>query len=303
MPDSAALTHNTLRAGAYMVLAMASFVTNDTFVKTLGNSLPIGEIVAIRGSFATLLIVFICQWQGVLGSVPHIFSKHVFSRAGLDLVGTLLFISALMHMPIANLTAILQAVPLVVAMFAAVFLGERVGWRRSLAIAGGLLGVALIVKPSPSTFTIYEAIALTIMFSLAIRDIITRRIAGHIPSLIVALANALFVTIGGLCLGFFEGFHPVTLWQVTVLAVAAMFLGLGYVFMVMTLRTGELSATAPFRYTIVVFAIISGAMVFHEFPDFWAVMGIVLVVASGIYAAHREAKLSRIARLSIQSAG
>lgn len=286
-----------------MVLAMASFVTNDTLVKSLGGVLPVGEVVAVRGFFATILIVLICQWQGVLGSVPHILSKHVFSRAILDLIGTLLFITALMHMPIANLTSIMQAVPLVVALFAAVFLGERVGWRRSLAIAGGLIGVALIVKPSPSTFTIYEAFALTIVFSLAVRDIITRRIPRHIPSLIVALANAGFVTAGGLCLGTIEGFKPMSAVQIGTLAIAAMFLGLGYVFMVMTLRTGELSATAPFRFSIVIFAIISGVVVFHELPDAWAVAGIVLIVVSGIYAAHREARLNRIARMRMQSAG
>jgi S-adenosylmethionine uptake transporter len=288
---------NTMRAGLYMVLAMAAFVTNDSFVKSLAGALPVGEVVAIRGAFATLLIAAICQWQGLLGGLPMMFSGHVFSRALLDLLGTLLFITALMHMPIANLTAILQAVPLVVALFAALFLGERVGWRRSLAISAGLIGVTLIVKPSPATFTIYEAFALTIVFSLAVRDIVTRRIPVHVPSQIVALANALFVTAGGAVLMLFEGYTPVTAWQVAVLAIAALFLGLGYVFMVLTLRTGELSATAPFRYSIVVFALISGVAVFGEMPDGWAVIGIVLIVASGLYAAHREAKLERLARL------
>jgi drug/metabolite transporter (DMT)-like permease len=285
-----------------MVLAMASFVTNDSFVKSLAGAVPVGEIVAIRGFFATVLIAGICAWQGVLGGLPQMFSKHVFVRALLDLVGTLLFITALLQMPLANLTSIMQTVPLVVALLAALFLGEKVGWRRSLAIAAGIVGVALIVKPSPSTFSIYEAFALTIVFSLAVRDIITRRIPAHVPSQIVALANALFVTIGGLGLALYEGFTPVSAWQVLTLAVAALFLALGYVFMVLTLRTGELSATAPFRYSIVVFAIISGVVVFHELPDRWAVAGIVLIVVSGLYAAHREAKLSRLAKLKTAAA-
>jgi drug/metabolite transporter (DMT)-like permease len=177
-----------------------------------------------------------------------------------------------------------------------------VGLRRSVAIIAGLSGVVLIVKPSPSTFTIYEAFALTIVFSLAIRDIITRRIPGHVPSLIVALANAGFVTMGGLALGFIEGMRALSFAEYATLAVAAAFLAIGYVFMVLTLRTGELSATAPFRYTIVVFAILSGVFVFNELPDGWAVLGIVMIVASGLYAAHREARLSRIARMSTQSA-
>lgn len=302
MSGPAALPHNSLRAGAYMVLAMAAFVTNDTLVKSLAGNLPVGQIVVIRGFFATLLIALICYHQGVFGSIQAIFSKQVFSRAALDLIGTLGFITALLQMPIANLTAIMQAVPLVVALFAALFLGETVGWRRSAAIAAGLAGVVLIVKPSPQSFTVYEAFALAIVLALALRDVITRGIPGHIPSLIVALANAVLVTVGGFCLGLVEGFEPVSAWEVSYLALAALFLGLGYVFMVLTLRIGELSATAPFRYTIVVFAIISGAVVFHEFPDLWAVAGIALIVGSGIYAANREAKLGR-ASLSMPAAG
>jgi S-adenosylmethionine uptake transporter len=302
MAQSYLPAQSTIRAGIYMVLAMASFVTNDTFVKSLSGTVPVGEIVAIRGAFASILIAGICLWQGVLGSVQLIFSKHVLFRAMLDLVGTLLFITALMHMPIANLTSIMQAVPLVVALFAAIFLGEKVGLRRSVAIMAGIIGVLLIVKPSPSTFSIYEAFALTIVFSLAVRDIVTRRIPGHVPSQIVALANAVFVTLGGFGLALYEGFSPVSTGQVATLAAAALFLGLGYVFMVMTLRTGELSATAPFRYSIVVFAILSGVVVFGEIPDRWAVLGIVLIVASGLYAAHREAKLSRLAKLKAAEA-
>jgi drug/metabolite transporter (DMT)-like permease len=118
----------------------------------------------------------------------------------------------------------------------------------------------------------------------------------------VALANAIFVTIGGFGLALYEGFSPVSASQIATLAGAALFLGLGYVFMVMTLRTGELSATAPFRYSIVVFAIISGIAVFGEIPDHWAIAGIVLIVVSGLYAAHREAKLSRLAKLKAAEA-
>jgi len=288
--------HETLRAGLFMVAASACFVINDTFVKLMAGQLPVGEIVAIRGAFATVLIAAICWHQGALGSAPAIISRHVLVRAMLDLIGTLLFITALMHMPIANLTSIMQAVPLVVLGLAAVWLKEQVGWRRTSAVLVGLLGVILIVKPTPSTFTIYEGFALSIVFALAVRDIVTRRIPRHVPSLIVALANAFFVTLGGLALALFEGWETPEVWHIMFLAAAAMFLGIGYMCMVVTLRLADLSATAPFRYSIVLFSLLSGVVVFHEFPDPWAFLGMALIVASGLYAIHRETRLRNIAR-------
>jgi S-adenosylmethionine uptake transporter len=279
-----------------MVLAMGTFVLNDTCVKAIGTSLPVGEIVAVRGAFTVALIALIGARQGVLGTAPLIFSGHVFARAALDLVGTLLFVTALMHMPIANLTAILQAVPLAVAVMSALFLGETVGVRRSTAIVVGFIGVLMIVKPAPQTFSVYEAFALTIVFSLAARDIITRRIPANVPTLIVALANAVFVTLGGIGLGLIEGFATPQLWQVGLLVLAALFLAIGYLFMVATLRLGDLSATAPFRYSILVFAILAGILVFGEIPDTLAVLGMALIVATGLYAAHREAKVKEASR-------
>ncbi len=283
-----------------MVLAMASFVVNDTCVKIVGKSLPVGEIVAIRGTMSAVLIAFICAQQGVLSAMPQILSRNVFSRAVLDLIGTLLFITALMHMHIANLTATMQAVPLAVALLSVAFLGERIGWRRALAIIFGFIGVLFIVKPDPAAFSVYEGFALAIVFAVAIRDLVTRRIPANIPTLIIALANAGFVTLGGLALGLFEGFTVPQIWQIGLLSVAAVFLASGYMFMVATLRLGELSATAPFRYTIMLFAIMSGMLVFDEYPDWLSICGMGLIVATGIYAAHREARLKDTSRMQSQ---
>lgn len=280
-----------------MVAAMAAFVCNDTCVKLLNGELPVGELVAIRGAFATVFIFTVCWQQGVLESSRAILSNMVFWRANLDMVSTLLFITALMHMPIANLTSILQVVPLVVIAFAAMFLRESVGWRRTLAVIAGFVGVAFIVKPSVSSFTIYDGFALAIVLALAVRDIITRRIPAHVPSLIIALANAGFVTLGGLALMGWQGYETPALWHLGFLAVSALFLATGYFFMVKTLRTGDIAGTAPFRYTNVLFAIVSGIAVFGEFPDALAITGMALIVASGLYAIHREAMLKRNARM------
>lgn len=287
-----AMPPQPLRAGLYMIIAMACFILNDSCIKTIGTTLPLGQIIAIRGVLSVLVVAVICAHQGVLGSLPSLFTPKVLARSLLDVAGTFLFLTALMHMPIANLTAILQSVPLAVVLVSVIFLKEKVGLRRTAAIVLGFVGVLLIVRPTPSTFTIYEVLALGIVFVLAFRDLITKRIPDHIPTFIIALANASFVAVGGLAYGLYQGFQPIELWQFGLLAAAAILLATGYVFMVSTLRLGDLSGTAPFRYSNVLFAIMLGMVIFGEFPDALSYAGMVLIIAAGIYAAHREAKLS-----------
>lgn len=284
------LPQNTaLRAGLFMVCAMGSFVMNDTIVKILGEHLPVGEIISLRGLMAIVIIGAICLRQGLLPELPKLAQRSVLARSSLDVIATIAFVTALMHMPIANLTAVMQAVPLAVALLSMVLLKEKVGWQRMVAIIAGFIGVLMIVKPSVSHAGIYEVLTLLIVLAVALRDISTKRIPSRIPTFLVAFGNACFVTVGGLALSALQGMVKPELWQLGLLALAALCLSSGYLFMVATLRLGELSGTAPFRYSVMVFAIISGVVVFGQFPDEVAMLGMALVVVAGLYAARREA--------------
>jgi drug/metabolite transporter (DMT)-like permease len=288
------LPRNTaLRAGLLMVLAMGAFVGNDTIVKLVGESLPVGEIVAVRGLFAMLILGVICAGQGLLQDLPAMANRPLLLRSAFDVISTIAFVTALMHMPIANLTSVMQAVPLAVVLLSALFLGERAGWQRMAAITGGFIGVMMIVKPSVSSFDSFQLLALVIVFFVAVRDILTKRIPARIPTFVVAFANAGFVMLGGALLALVQGVQWPQAWQAGLLALAACFLSAGYLLMVATLRVGGLAATAPFRYSVMVFSIFSGIVVFGEFPDRIAMLGMALIVVSGLYAAHREARLAR----------
>lgn len=284
--------NKALRAGLFMVLAMASFVANDTLIKVVGTGLPTGEIIAIRGFFAMLLIGAICAYKELLPQAGLLVHRSVMLRNIFDLVSTVAFVTALMHMQIANLTAVMQAVPLAVALLSMLVLKEQVGPRRMAAIALGFVGVLMIVKPSVASFDLYEALALVIVFCVAVRDLLTKRIPARIPTFLVAFGNAAFVTAGGAALSLSQGLVMPDFKQFALLITAAAFLASGYLFMVATLRMGDLSGTAPFRYSIMVFAILSGILVFNEYPDGIATLGMGLIVASGLYAAHREARLA-----------
>jgi drug/metabolite transporter (DMT)-like permease len=261
--------------------------------KLMAGEVPVGQIILIRGLVATAIITLICMQQGVLNYAPHLLRRTIMGRSLSDMLGTVLFITALMHMPIANLTAVMQAVPLLVIAFAALFLGEKVGSRRILAILVGLFGVLLIVKPTPSSFTIYDGLSLGLIVAVALRDIITRKLTIDVPTMIVVLGNAVIVMLSGLALYPFEDWIMPSQRHLLLLLVGGLFLTLGYVCMVLTIRIGDIASTAIYRYSVVLFALLSGIFVFGEFPDEWALIGIALIVASGIYAMLREMKLKK----------
>jgi drug/metabolite transporter (DMT)-like permease len=282
-----------------MVITTACFVGGDTCIKLIGTTLPLGEIICLVGLLSTAFLSLICAQQGVLNSSSMIFTRTVLLRSLFDVLGSFMFVSALMHMPLANLSAVMQSVPLVVVVVAVIFLGEKVGLARSAAVITGFVGVLLIVKPSPQTVTIYEFLAIGTVIVVALRDLVTKRIPAHVPLLIIALANAIFVSLSGFGFGLMQGFQNVEVWQLASLVGAGLFVTCGYFFIVATVRLGELSATAPFRYTEVVFAIIAGTLVFNEYPDLHSYVGMALVIAAGLYAAHREAIQNRDAKAEL----
>ncbi len=291
--------NHTLRAGFYMVITTACFVGGDTCIKLIGTTLPIGEIICLVGLLSTVFLFLICAQQGVLNSAPMILTRMVLWRSLFDVLGSFMFVSALMHMPLANLSSVMQSVPLVVVVVAVIFLGEKAGLARIAAVITGFLGVLLIVKPSLQTIAIYEFLAMGAVVVVALRDLVTKRIPSHVPLLIIALANAIFVSLSGFGFGLVQGFRGIEAWQLASLVGAGLFVTCGYFFIVATVRLGELSATAPFRYTEVVFAIIAGTLVFNEFPDLLSYVGMALVIAAGLYAAHREATQNRDAKAEL----
>ena len=282
-----------LRAGLYMIITTACFVGGDTCLKLIGTSLPLGEVIALIGLFSTVFLSIICVLQGILKDVTLIFTRNVALRSSLDMLGSFMFVAALIHMPFANLSAIMQSVPLCVVVFAVVFLGERAGIERIGAVIVGFIGVILVVKPSLQTFNIYELLGLCTVAVVATRDLVTKTIPATVPLMIIALGNAVFVTIGGFFYGLAQGFQNVNGWQFGLLLIAGLLITMGYILIVLTVRLGELSATAPFRYAEVIFAIVAGIVVFNEYPDLLSYFGMALIISAGLYAARHEAVRSR----------
>jgi drug/metabolite transporter (DMT)-like permease len=272
------------------------FLINDTLIKLASDELSLGQILFVRGLFATALLIPICFAAGVMRHIRSLWHWAVALRTLAEIVSAILFILALFNMPIGNINAILQVVPLMVTACAALFLGERVGWRRWAAIAVGFVGVMIVIRPGLEGFDAWSLVALASMFFITLRDLATRLMPRAIPVLLVALVTAIAVGLTGPVYSLAAGETWVAPSGHALLLIAAstVFLIGGYLFAVDFMRHGDIAVVAPFRYIVVLWAIIVGYIVWGEVPDLAMILGTALVIASGIYTIHRERKIARV---------
>ncbi len=276
-----------------MMASMAGFAVNDALMKTLAQEVPLLQALLVRGAFASLFLLAIVALQRALPARVDVATGiRLAVRVGCEIGATLCFLTALFNMPIANATAILMVTPLAVTL-GAVFLGERVGWRRGTAIAVGFAGVLLIVRPGGDGFNAYSLAALAAVVFIVGRDLVTRHVSAAMPSSFVALMTALAILVVGAVPTVAAGWQPVPVGTVLTLAAAAGFLVVGYLFAVMTMRVGDIGFVSPFRYTVLLWAILLGIVVFGEVPDAPTLLGSLIVVGTGLYTLHRERRLAR----------
>jgi drug/metabolite transporter (DMT)-like permease len=285
-----------IRGIAFMLASMAVFVVNDTLVKVAAGSLPTGEAIFVRGVFTVALCAGLIVATGAAWALPHALSPRVLLRGVADIGGTVFFLTALVRMPMGDVFGILQFTPLAITAAAALFLGARVGWRRWTATCAGLIGVLIIVRPGGEAFTPYALLVLaSVLFSVA-RDLLTRGVATGVPTLVIAGASATIVTLASLGFMLFETWRWPSAIEVAYLAAASVALLAGQYCLIAAMRTGEIAVVAPFRYSIILWAVLSGYLVWREVPDLATWVGIAIVSAAGLYTFLREQHLARIGR-------
>jgi drug/metabolite transporter (DMT)-like permease len=271
-----------------MAAGMASFVTNDSLVKYVSQSLPAAELIFLRGVFATLLLLAICAGMGVLRLLPRLADRKVVLRAGFDAFATFTYLVSLFHLPIGNATAINMATPLFITLFAVVAFHEKVGPARWLAIATGFTGVLLVVQPAGAAFNAYGLLCLGGTLLHASRDLMTRMIDRSIPSILITLSTATAVTLLSAVWSLFSEWQAPNARQLGLLAMASVFLSGGYFLLTVSMRAGEMSVIAPFRYAGLLFALVLGYIGWGDVPNALAWAGIALLVAAGLYVLHGE---------------
>lgn len=162
-----------------MMGSMAAFTLNDTMTKTTGGEVPLFQLLFLRGLISISLLLLL--W-GRLGPMHLRLSRRDWKLVGIrsasEVGASFFFVTALFNMPLANLSAILQSLPLTVTLGAAMFYREAVGWKRMSAILVGFMGVLLIVKPGTEGFNVWSVYALVAVLLVTVRDLSTRRLSG-----------------------------------------------------------------------------------------------------------------------------
>lgn len=284
MPKSA-----NVRAAIFMLLAMATFTIGDTITKYVVRDIGSVQYMLVRGVMASLIIGFIAWRSGALRQPS--FDLMTILRVLGEVLATITYIYSLAHLSQVFCSAVFQSTPLLVTMAAALFLGEKVGWRRWTCIGIGFIGVLIILRPgTDGAISGWPIIVLLSSIGFAVlRDITTRRVPAHVSGLYLSFITAIAITItGGAMLPSSGGWQPTSPGNFALMLIAASLLLVGYHFIILAMREGEVSFVAPFRYSSLLWATLLSTVVFNQAPDIYTVIGSTLVVGSGIFMVYRE---------------
>lgn len=278
-----------------ITFGMACFALEDLFIKTLSTGLSVGQILLILGVFNALIFLSISIYGRHRPFARAAWQPLYVLRASCEGFGAVFFATALARIDLSVVSAVFQALPLVITMGAALFLGEQVGWRRWSAILLGFLGVLIIIRPGVSGFQPEALLVLVAVFAIAARDLITRCIDSTVSSMVVSFQGFLALIPAGLLLMWINGSSPTPLAQGLALQAtgAVIFGALGYYGIVTAMRIADVGAVMPFRYSRLLFSIILGVAVLGERPDIYVLMGSMLVLGTGLYTFMREQRLAK----------
>jgi len=271
-----------------MAGAMGCFVVNDALTKYVSQSVPSAQLIFLRGTMTVAMVLLLARQQGATRRLRDALHPPVLWRSMADACGTVMYLFSLFHLPLGNATAINLAAPLFMTAFAVLFLRERASAVRWACLVLGFAGVLCVVQPAGDGFNAWALLCLAGTLLHALRDLLTRRLDPAIPSLLIALSTALALTLLAGLLSLLEGWQPIAWRDLGLLALAAGFLVAAYLLLIRCLRLGEISLTAPFRYSALLYAVLLGYLVWGDVPNGWAWAGIALLVASGLAMVHSE---------------
>lgn len=274
---------SNLRAIVSLVLAMGVFIASDSCMKLALADAPLFQLVFMRGYAAVTLSLMLLVALNQAKDIRRMFNPWLIARGLLEVVANFSFTFAIVYMAIADVTAIAQTCPLLVLLGARLFYGERLGSVRMFLVAVGIVGALLVAQPGTTAASPYAVLGFVTALAAAIRDLITRKVPQEIPALVVAFTVLVCLMIaGGIGMVAFEtpvmpGTHHILL-----MLLAASLLIAGHFFVFVAYRIGPARTVAPFMYTLTIWAVLSGVVLFGDIPNELAIAGMGLVVLAGL---------------------
>ena len=281
--------NDNLLGAALMTCCVLAYVLNDAVMKLLFADIDFFQAIFLRGLVSLPpLLVLALMTKTLLQKYSAKNQRLMIIRILAEIGTTVTFLTALKHMPLANVTAILQSLPLAITMAAAIFLGEPVGWRRWSAICLGFTGVLIIIRPGLAGFNSYSLLALAAVLLLTVREISTRQLDKKIPTVTVALSTTLGITAFAALMLIGDEWAEINFVSWSLIIAAAAAVTVATLLSVVAMRTGDIGFVSPFRYTSLIGAIGLGILLFGEWPDGMTLLGAVIIAFAGIYSLYRE---------------
>ncbi|MFT4707034.1 MAG: drug/metabolite transporter (DMT)-like permease [Ascidiaceihabitans sp.] len=278
----------------WMVAAMAAFAVEDSFFKAAAATVPVGQMLMMFGLGGAIIFACLARFNGEPLYHAAVLSSPMRVRMCFELTGRLFYVLAVALTPLSSATAILQATPIVVVAGAALFFGERVGWMRWAAIAVGLVGVLIVLRPGSDAFSPLSILAVIGMLGLAGRDLASRAAPKSLSTVLLGLYGFLTVIVAGAVFALWQG--RAFVWpdpQAAGFVLGAVCIGVfAYTALMKAMRTGEVSVVTPFRYTRLVFGVGLGVVVFGEKLDSATIVGCALIVATGLFIMWRGRRVA-----------
>ena len=276
------MASENLRGSLWMVGAMAGFAAEDAFLKTVAQAMPVGEALVLLGLAGMVVFGLSAALSGQAIIPRAAFTRTMALRSAFEVAGRLFYALAITMTPISTASAILQATPLIVVPAAAVLFGEAVGVKRYLITATGFIGVLIILRPGLSAFDPLSLLAVAGLLGFAGRDLATRAAPPALSNAQLGVAGFAMLALSGAIILGVTGGATSPLPLLAPLVGASVFGITGYAALTVAMRTGQVSAVTPFRYSRLVFAIILGMTVFDERPDAMTFLGAAIIVACGL---------------------
>ena len=289
--------NNELLGILYMLLCQFSFATNDAFVKFVYQSYEeifvLNQIIFIRGIFTLLFILFFLYIKKELDFKKMFCSKELRVRGFLESLAALFFFIGIALLPFAKVYILLSMAPILLTAFGAIFLNEKVRWRRWSAVLLGFVGVAVVINPGKLEFGYYFIFPIFAAIMLSIRDLYTKNFKQDYHSLQIAFMTCFVVTIFFGLLSIYK-FYDFNIKDIFILFIAAFFLALGSIFSIATIKIALVSVTSTFRYSVILWGILYGYFLFDEVPSTNTYIGALIIVISGLIIISRQKKIGVI---------
>ena len=272
-----------LRGILSMVLAMGVFIASDCCMKLALRELPFFQLMLMRGIASSGLCLALVLALGHGRDLAGLWNPWVLARAGSEIVANITFTLAIIRMPIADVTAIAQTCPLLVLLGARLIWGERLGGSRLALVGLGIAGALLVAQPGASAASPYAMLGFLTAVTAASRDLITRKVSAGIPAPVVALSVLVALMLAG-GVGTLALETPVMpeARHVWLMLLAGALMAGGHILIFLAYKIGPARSVAPFMYSVTLWAVLMGALVFGDWPNGLALAGMGLVVLAGL---------------------